>query len=361
MTKLDDLFDLIDLEQAIEAGYVRTQVHPTLALTIYNYTELAAYEGVWNPVTKQCRGLIAHSETGEIVARPFPKFMNLGQDGAHIGAADDEVVVTDKQDGSLGICYPTGDGGFAIATRGSFASEQAQHATALWQERYADLVSPTPGWTYLFEIIYPSNRIVVDYGGMDDLVLLGAVQIDTGHSLPPDAVAGWPGPRTETFAYASLAEAMAAPDRPGREGMVVHYVAANERIKLKQADYVALHKLVTGMNERVIWEHLGNGGALDELIAPLPDEFHPWVREVATRLRDEQAAIVAAAEAAHAELLGSLPEGWQRKDYAIAAAKSPVRPWLFNLLDGRDPSAAIWKTLRPSGAVTMTSQTEDAA
>ncbi len=137
MTKLDDLFDLIDLEQAIEAGFVRTQVHPTLPLTIFNYTELAAYEGVWTPVTKQCRGLIVHTDTGEVRARPFRKFMNHGQDGAHAGSHDDAVIVTDKQDGSLGILFPTGDGGHAVATRGSFASEQAQHATVLWQERYA--------------------------------------------------------------------------------------------------------------------------------------------------------------------------------------------------------------------------------
>ena len=361
MTTLDDLFDLLDLEAAIDSGFVRTQTHPTLPYTIFNYTERTAYENVWTPVTKQCRGLIAHADTGEVIARPFPKFMNYGQDGAHVGAADDAVIVTDKADGSLGILYPTGNGGHAIATRGSFASEQAQHATALYQDRYADIASPARGWTYLFEIVYPQNRIVVDYQGLDDLLLLGAVQIATGYSLPPDAVAGWPGPRIETFPYATLAEALAAPDRPGREGLVVHYVAANERIKIKQADYVELHKLVTGMNERVVWEHLGNGGDLDTLIAPLPDEFHPWVRSVAERLVDELAEIQASAEAAHAELVAALPDGWTRKDYAIKAAGSPLRPWLFNLLDERDPGPSIWKTLRPSGAVTLTAQTEDAA
>lgn len=33
-TTLEDLFDLIDLEQAIQSGYVRTQTHPTLGRTV---------------------------------------------------------------------------------------------------------------------------------------------------------------------------------------------------------------------------------------------------------------------------------------------------------------------------------------
>ena len=140
----------------------------------------------------------------------------------------------------------------------------------------------------------------------DDLVLLGAVQIATGASLPASEVPGWPGPRVEAFAYASLAEALAAPDRPGQEGLVVHYVAADERIKIKQADYVELHKLVAGMNERVVWEHLGAGRPLAELIAPLPDEFHGWVTGVADRLTAQLALVVDQAERANAAILADV-------------------------------------------------------
>lgn len=70
---------------------------------------------------------------------------------------------------------------------------------------------PVAGWTYLFEIIYPSNRIVLDYGRTDDLMLLGAVQISTGTAVGPrDPIcAPWPGPRIEVQAYLTLAEALA--------------------------------------------------------------------------------------------------------------------------------------------------------
>ena len=133
MTTLDDLFDLEDLAQAIDGGYVRVQSHPDLPLRILNYTEKATYERVWNPVTLTCRGLIVN-DSGKVVARPFRKFFNYGEPSAPALDLDAEVVVTDKCDGSLGILYPLGDGRYGVATRGSFTSVQAQHATKVWQE-----------------------------------------------------------------------------------------------------------------------------------------------------------------------------------------------------------------------------------
>lgn len=259
MTQLDDLFDLIDLEQAVEAGFVRTQTHPSLPFTIYNYSEKATFGRVWTPVTRQCRGLIVHTPTGEILARPFPKFMNYTEPGASEVSLDDPVTVTDKMDGSLGVLYPTGDGGWAIATRGSFTSEQAQHATAIWQERYADRFTPAPGMTYLFEIVYPGNRIVVDYGALDDLVLLGSVEIATGISFDPgetEAHGNWPGPTTQTFYYSTFRDALEAPPRPGQEGLVVRRAFSESRIKLKQAEYVELHRILTNVTARSLWEYL---------------------------------------------------------------------------------------------------------
>lgn len=363
MTTLDDLFDVLDLESAIAYGFVRTQSHPTLPLTIHNYTEMAQFERVWTPVTRQCRGLIADVE-GEVIARPFSKVHNHDEPEAPALGLEDFVIVADKVDGSLGIGHPAGDG-YAIATRGSFTSEQALHATEVWNTRYADIARPLPGVTPLWEICYPANRIVVDYGALDDLVLLGGIEIDTGEFIAPDLMADamrWRGPVVETFPYRTFGEALAAEPRAGREGFVIRSARSGESVKYKYAEYVRLHKIVTGMNERVVWEHLGQGGTVDDLAAPLPDEFHPWVRAVAMRLTGERDAIAASAHAAHEWLVDTLPAGWTRKEYAIAAQSHPLRPWLFNILDGRDPRPVIWKTLRPSGAVTMTGGTnEDAA
>ncbi|HET9517706.1 MAG TPA: RNA ligase [Actinoplanes sp.] len=349
-TMLADILDPAELAAAIEAGHVRVQRHPERPYVIHNYTEACVYADAWTPVTLACRGLIADETTGEVLARPFAKFFNHEQAGAPELRLDAPVAVTEKHDGSLGVLYPDGDG-WAVATRGSFASEQARHATELLRTRYADFVPP-PGMTVLVEIVYPANRIVLDYAGLDDLILLGAVEIATGRTFGPGAVPDWPGPVVELFAYDTYGEALAAPPREGREGLVVHLLDTDERVKIKYAEYVRLHRLVTGLSARTVWEVLVAGGDLDELTAPLPDEFHPWVKQVAADLAADVDARAAAVEAAFDAIVAGLPDGWGRREFALAAVKHPERGALFLRLDGKDYRPGLWQAVRPTGDVT---------
>jgi putative RNA ligase len=357
--KLDGLFDALDLKSAIDEGFVRVQRHPGLPLLIYNYTERTQYERAWTPVTTQCRGLIA-DERGQIVARPWAKFFNYGEQADVQLDLDAPVEVTDKLDGSLGILYRAG-AGWAIATRGSFASEQALHATEILRSRYAGF-EPPAGRTVLFEIVYPGNRIVVDYAGLDDLLLLGAVDIETGTSFGPGEVNGWPGPVVTTFKARTLADALAMEPRPNAEGLVVRYVSDHGLMtKIKQADYQELHRLVTGLNARVVWERLGAGETAAGICEKLPDEFHAWVRDLSGELNAAAAEILANATDEHTALLARLGDGFSRKDYAMEAQRSPLRAWLFMLLDGKDPTQKIWASIKPSGARSMVNHSEDVA
>jgi RNA ligase len=356
---ISDLFNPAELAGALGDGYVREQTHPTLPLRILNYTEKAAYERVWTDVTRQCRGLIYNAETGEVAARPLPKFWNHSEAESGDLVLDEAAVVFDKADGSLAITYPTPHG-HAVATRGSFTSDQAVHATGVLQSRYAGW-APPHGITVLAEILYPANRIVVDYGDLDDLVLLGAVDIKTGRTFGPDAVPDWPGPVIETFPYRTFAEALAAPVRDNREGFVIWFPDRDTRTKVKYEAYVALHKIVTGLNARVVWDQLGAGKTVAEICEPLPDEFHTWVEEVGDGLSRQMLDILTGARQEHSRIVASLPDGWTRKDYAAVAGQSPSRAWLFMILDGRDPAPKIWRTLQPAGDVRPTSYCEDAA
>jgi RNA ligase len=346
MTLLNEVLDPVELAAAIGSGLVRSQRHPSRELTIYNYTEACQYSGAWNPVTLACRGLILDAD-GRVIARPLAKFFNHSEAHAPDLEPTAAVTVTDKLDGSLGVLYHDGDG-LAVATRGSFASDQALHATSLLRTRYASFVPPA-GLTVLFEIIYPGNRIVVDYRGLDDLVLLGAVDIATGRTSGPEAVPGWPGPVVETFAHGSLAEALAAPPREGREGLVVHFVEADERVKIKYVDYVRLHRLVTGLTPRTVWEILATGGDLDGMLVPLPDEFHVWARGIAEQLTADVAARAAAVESTYDRIVAELPDGWGRKEFAAAALRTEYRAELFLRLDGKDYRPGLWQRVRPAG------------
>ena len=348
MTLLADVLDPAELASAVENGHVRVQRHPSRPYEIYNYTEACQYAGAWTPVTLACRGLIVSE--GVVLARPYVKFFNHSEGHAPALRPDAPVAVTDKADGSLGIIFRDGDE-WAVATRGSFASEQARHATAVLRDRYAGF-DPPAGLTVLVEIVYPENRIVLNYGGLDDLILLGAVDIATGRSFGPAAVPQWPGPVVDSFGYATLAEALAAPPRDGREGLVVHLTDTDERVKIKYADYVRLHRLVTGLTARTVWEVLVSGGDLDALTEPLPDEFHAWVTGVEAGLTGAVAELALAVEAEFAAIVADLPDGWGRREFAARAVRSEHRAALFLRLDDKDYRPGLWQLVRPAGDVT---------
>jgi len=350
---LYDLMTFEELEEALREKLVRIQYHPTRELSILNYTEKAQFSKTWNNVTLNCRGLIIDTRTKNIVARPYPKFFNWGEQ-AEI-SLEEPVVVTDKLDGSLGIMYGGGALGPQIATRGSFTSDQAIYADAILQDKYPDF-TPRAGWTLLFEIIYPSNRIVVDYKGLDDLVLLGAIDIQSGAIMGPEMVSDWPGPRTEVFPYKTFGEALSAPPRPGKEGLVVRSLMDDHMVKIKQDDYVQLHKIVTGLNERAVWERVkANPGDRDKILEGIPDELHNWVSVVATDLLDEMGGLVDQVIYAWQEIIGLegvSPRDLPRAEFARRAKvfKPWVRTVLFSWLDDKHDRGHefLWKQIKPA-------------
>ena len=166
------------LDKLVGEGWLISQVHPTLDLTIYNYSQKTQYEKMWNEETLSCRGLVLDS-WGNVVARPFKKFFNLSEVEGEIPDLPFEVF--EKMDGSLGIFFWY-NGNPIFASRGSFTSDQSKVGWEILKGM--DYKNLKRGVTYLFEIIYPENRIVVDYGDTEKLVLLGAVETSTGEEIP---------------------------------------------------------------------------------------------------------------------------------------------------------------------------------
>jgi RNA ligase len=135
------------LNKYYEDGLLYKQVHPTLPLTIWNYTETVQFEGKWDEITLMCRGLVT-DDKGNIVARPFNKFFNI-EEGKYTPTENFEVW--DKMDGSLGIVFWY-EGQWIVATRGSFTSDQAIKGTELLKKYNTDIMFRH--LTYCFEIIY---------------------------------------------------------------------------------------------------------------------------------------------------------------------------------------------------------------
>lgn len=355
------------LNDMIRQGYIREQVHPTEPLLIFNYTEKATFERTWNSATRLCRGLIVQQDVADgaawVIARPFPKFFNHNEPDAPKIGAEEPVYVTDKIDGSLGIRYWAPRAGrWKIATRGSFTSEQAEHGTEclarlLGQQVFSN--ESTGEFTELYEIVYPENRIVLDYGDTDTLVYLGAVENRTGQVLPPDSMdivwaRGYPGMGiTEVFEVSTFADALKLPDRKNAEGVVI--LTADQRmVKLKQSDYVAMHKTISNLSAKVIWERASAGETLKDVKYGMPEELHDFIETTYQDLTAQVHITLCETKRIFEIITKTLDEehgmhNWGRKEFAELATASSYRDILFLLLDERDILPVVWKQVKPKG------------
>lgn len=352
---ISQLFPIERLQELVADGLISETKHPEEDLFIYNYTPKCQFAGAWNKVTLQCRGLILDQEYN-VIARPFPKFFNIEERSRSDIIWKRPFQLFEKVDGSLGILFPVGDE-WAIATRGSFSSDQAIHATEIWKHRYTEVFQAPTGYTCLFEIIYPGNRIVVNYGDLDDLVFLGAVHIETGANLFD---CGWPGRSVARYGAddvhpRDIKEKMPLDDK---EGYVLYFPHANERVKVKFDEYVRLHRIVTGVSSKTVWEYLMEDRPLDELIRDVPDEFYSWVRKMANSLQEDYDSIWDVALEDYTDLLDEMdpdqPNLYQeehcrkhRKEFARKAYTTKYPALLFKMLDHKSIVEDIWKLVRP--------------
>lgn len=125
------------------------------------------------------------------------------------------------------------------------------------------------------------------------------------------------------------------------EGFVVRF-AGGLRVKVKCAEYVRLHRLLTGVSEKMILEdYLMTGAALTSLLDRVPDEFNAWLHQTVSNLRAQYDEIERAAR--H---IFDAAAATTRKEYAAIFTKTVYRAILFQMLDGRDYSQLIWKMIK---------------
>ena len=348
---------LKQLNKYYEKGLVQKQSHPTLPLTIWNYTPKVQYENLWDEITLQARGLVTDNE-GNVVARPFKKFFNI-EENRH--TPTEHFDVYEKMDGSLGILFNY-KGEWVLATRGSFTSDQSVKGTELLQKY--DYNRLNPDYTYLFEIIYNSNRIVVDYGDFEDVVLLGMihtkssyeVNIHSGNdddvrfknllnNLGFNIVRKYDGISDYSYLKHAISD--------NREGFVVRF-SNGDRMKIKGEEYLRLHKIMTNLSTTGVWEVLSNGGKIEDYLKDVPDEFYKKVKSYVRDLRYNHYSI--------SEYCGKMHDGFRygkygdvnpepsKKEYAefvMKNIKPGFRAVMFQMWDKKSYDETIWKLIRP--------------
>ncbi len=385
------------LEKYYQNGLLLKQTHPTFDLTIWNYSPRVQYEKLWDDITIQCRGLVTNSK-GDIVARPFKKFFNYEEHKPE-DLPNEEFEVYEKMDGSLGILFyyeeelsderryniwfnnnyetgmerffdpnnlpdydnsyyeptPKTKGEWIMATRGSFTSTQSIKGRELL-EKY-DYNRLVKDYTYLFEIIYPENRIVCNYD-FEDLVLLGMIHTKTGdevnihnddnndirlknllRNLNFKIVISY---KTWGEGYDLLKEEICK----DKEGYVIRF-KCGFRMKIKGDEYVRLHRILTNVSNRDIWEYLKEGKPLDEILDKVPDEFYNWVKETKNKIETDFTKIENEYKWIF-KILSRDPKINERKIFAEYALKYKHPSILFSMYDNRDYKDIIWKQLYPS-------------
>ena len=330
---------IAQLTAAVAAGHVSERRHPERSdLALYCYTNRCVYENAWTPAIEAARGLVVDHGTKRIVATPFPKFFNLGERSMEL--PDEPFEVFDKLDGSLGIVFFDDVAStWRVATKGSFTSAQAQWATEHLRTRNVE--SLEKGATYCFEIVYTANRIVVRYP-WEGLALLAVYGADGREWSRSDTVfaAAMLGSRVVTrYPFHSIASMVDAARSfaADREGFVVRF-ASGYRLKVKSAEYLRVHRLVSRVTPLALWESMAAGDDLDAIRREIPEEFYGDFDVIRGALVSRFCAIVQATEEEHAE---RRDESDKIVGLAIASIPQPARQFIF----ARRKHGAAWHTL----------------
>jgi RNA ligase len=212
--------------------------------------------------------------------------------------------------------------------------------------------------TMIFEIVYPGNRIVLDYKGLEKNIRLGHVNNDTG--LIEERNLGVLYGGTLVSHEMTFADALALPIPDDEEGYVLDirsFDVPNSirgHLKLKGDRYKELHGAIFGLSERKIWEAMGRGEDMDEFTSALPDELIPWAQGVVSRLNGEIGEnIIRVAEAWQKTMaeFGENPHDVPRGDVARFWTQNfkDVTGPLFSMLDYREEAVFEWshKLVRP--------------
>jgi RNA ligase len=274
-----------------------------------------------------------------IVSRPFRRFLDYDD----INPADlpnEPFTVTEKMDGSLGISYWY-DGSWNIATRGSFDNRHAVRANQILHQKYASCFKKMkPEYTYLFEIIYPENRIVVNYGDREELILLAIINTDTGEEITDFEDLAFS--RLKTFDGITSIDDVLKLNDDHSEGVVVRF-ASGTRLKVKFDRYKRQHRIMLSLSETKVWRYLATGRNLENLYRDVGEEYHAWIKATKDK-------IIAAYHALKEEVLeeySALPPFNSHEEAIDYVSDKEHADILLGLLNDEPIALMLWEHVKP--------------
>ena len=350
------------LNDYVKRGLLEKNEHPSLPISIYNYSRECQFNKSWDDVTLNMRGTIIDNE-GNVIASSFSKFFNYEEVKGQIPLKGDYVYVQEKIDGSLGILFWYNDD-WHLATKGSFSSDQAKRGLEIIKRKYK-LDSFFREYTYILEIVYPENRIVVDYGKEEKVVFISITykgeELHWSTSLGVFKASGIKKLDTvkteQHFSFGeSLYNTLKEMDTKNSEGFVLRFHPGNFRMKIKFDEYVRLHRILTNFSNVDIWEHLRDGKDINEFLKNVPDEFDQWVKRIISQLNYNKYLIGETAGKIHDHYrYGKYndrkiePTKKQFVEYLEFIKVNPgIKAVCLSMWDNKKYDRIIWKMVRPS-------------
>lgn len=328
------------LKKYVRNGLISEKKHPEYDIWIYNYTPECQYSQAWDRYTMLARWLILDF-LGNVVALPFSKFFNRWEMS---GKPKLPYTLYEKFDGSLWIMYWYG-WKRNMATRGSFVSEQAMRGMEILQKQESKLFSEWfyTNTTYLREIIYPENRIVVSYGDEEKCVFLWARCIQTWLPVEP----------SHDFKYSAKVISIAhthddivqiQQQNEQNKEWFVGIAADGTMFKIKYEEYVRLHRLLFWTTSHTIRQILKDWQPISDILHMLPDELHERVKNNATYFVNKYREISEYCVYAYS----CVEKMETRKEQALRLNGNCKYPWLvFAMLDRKDYHNMIRDQLTP--------------
>lgn len=337
------VLDKEEVEKLLNLNLLSINKHPDLDIYILNYTPKTIYHKLWNSMTLACRGLVIDKDYN-IIARSFPKFFNEFELKPEEIPYGEEFDVFKKMDGSLILGFFYNDD-WIICSKGSFISDQAILADKILDKSKLSYLDKK--YTYTFELVGRDNRIVLDYGE-NQLILLAAFETQNGFEMLHEDLVQYYNhifPIVEKININSLDELKSLPDNGNEEGYVIRFLNGF-RMKWKFDSYLRLHRIVTNVSSKTIWEYLKNGENFEKMLEHVPDEFYNWVKTTKLDLESKYSQIEKEALLEFVDLYyyGNLVG---RKEFAMVAKDNKYRSLLFAIYDHKKYDYIIWNMIKP--------------
>lgn len=306
-------------------------------LVLFKYTQ-GVSDG-FNPIVNECRGIILDAANNwDVVCYPFNRFYNVGQPEA--ASLWGLLKVYEKCDGSLVKVFNYGGEWYCASNSTIDARDtlidgkynffelvcKALETYNLTWETFTAILHPS--YTYMFELVCPETRQVVNYGNVRKLFYLGE---RNNKCFEESYVPMWPVDNVKQYLLTTMDEIREAVEKLGdnAEGFVV--VDENwNRVKVKTTNYFKLHYAANN-GKPDIYELILSGEDAEFL------SYFPWYGEQFNEAREHLKEVKEYAELLreNTSVFWDLP----RKEFAAAIdVEKPFADFVFKCFENHSLS-----------------------